>query len=383
MNKPGVSVNKGVLNATYNDVTQSNQGLKVNESMKVKENNLREIAMEQYKEVQNTIGGPNMAFLRDTITAKASSLAQKTNFNLKKLNNVCGEIFSTLRQRISMMNQVQKQLDPQTQQFNPNNEYTSGKADYSTTRYSAMVMSESELKEEEENLGDLTGYTECVNPFYEWGNSYYQGNAKKVGKATLLTLMVFILTMLFTNVIRIYFGGTPGGSFSSPGEKAIFQFFASLLIAPILEEPAKMISIRGGYGKHFFFAFNILEFGGHILLALLSGVSGSALGLYVLIRGVCVLFHALSMKIQASGGNRQSLGKSTIKVAITILLHFIFNALFMKYVGVTGGMVASKVLMFVIGFFGVAFGIFKIVGKRNNPSMTGNRNFTTASNLET
>lgn len=383
MNKPGVGINKGVLNATYNDVIRSNQGLKVNESMKVNETLRKSKSDAVYQSVLNTIGEENMKSLRENITAQATVLAQKTNFSLKKVNKVCGEIFSNLKQRISMMNQVQKQLDPQTQQFNPNNEYTSGKANYSTTRYSATAMSESELKEEEENLGDLTGYTECVNPFYEWGNPYYQSNTKKIGKATLLTLMVFILTMLFTNVIRIYFGGTPGGSFSSPGEKAIFQFFASLFIAPILEEPAKMISIRGGYGKHFFFAFNILEFGGYVLLALLSGVSGSALGLYVLIRGVCVLFHALTMKIHASGGNNQSLTKSTIKVAITILLHFIFNALFMKYVGVTGGLVAGKVLMFVIGFFGVAFGIFKIVGKRNNSSMTGNRNFTTASNLET
>ena len=230
-------------------------------------------------------------------------------------------------------------------------------------------------------------FTECVNPLYVEEGEYNLNNLdpasqtlvntvkSKPVKATLLTLVTFIVTLLLTNVIRIYLGGSPGGDFGTPWQRGLFTFFTSLFLAPIIEEPAKMIAIRGGYGKHFFFAFNFLEFGGYILMFLASGSQG--LGIFIVLRAICVIFHAISM-IMMKGGSRGPVS-TALKVAFCVLLHFAFNALFLKYAGALAGLGTGKLLMFAMGFFGVAFGVFKLAKlgaglvKRGVNAMTGRR----------
>ena len=207
----------------------------------------------------------------------------------------------------------------------------------------------------------LSGWTECMNPLYEYnyGSRFVRNvTTSKTMKGSLLTLVVFGVTMVLTNIIRIQLGGTPAGQFGSIGAQWMFQFFTCLFIAPIIEEPAKMISIKGGYGKHFFFAFNLLEFGGYILMALHLGAT--AIGPIILARAVAVIFHAITMKIHSTARNQGPVG-TTLKTGICILLHFMFNALAMKFafMGIAGG----PALLFIIGFMGVAYGLFSVARK--------------------
>ena len=211
------------------------------------------------------------------------------------------------------------------------------------------------------------GYIECENPFY-------QSTTKKNVKATILTIIVFILSLVITNMVRVYFGGTPGGDFTSDAMKNGFMWFTTLLLAPILEEPAKLIAVKGGYGKHFFFTFNFLEFGLYLMMFMAGGVAN--LGVAVLVRGIAVLMHAFTTRILGASKGK-GFASTTFRLAVSMLIHFAFNALFLKYgaFGISG----NALLLFAIGFFGVAFGLFLVskIGKSNS-----NSNFTTQGNLE-
>ena len=176
-------------------------------------------------------------------------------------------------------------------------------------------------------------------------------------------------------MIRTYFGGTPGGDFASSAMKAGFLWFTTLILAPILEEPAKLISVKGGYNKHFFFMFNFLEFGLYVMMMVSGGVS---LGVAVLIRSIAVLLHAITNRVLASTKGR-GIVNTTFKLAISILLHFIFAALFMKYT--VFGIAGNSLLLFVIGFFAAAFGLF-VVSKLFKPKNNYQSYFTTTGNLE-
>ena len=104
------------------------------------------------------------------------------------------------------------------------------------------------------------------------------------------------------------------------------------------------------------------------------------LGIAILIRGLAVMMHALTTRILGTSKGK-GFANTTFKLAISILLHFMFNALFMKFTlfGVGG----NSLLLFAIGFFGVAFGLF-VVNKliSRNSSNNYNNNFTTQGNLD-
>ena len=224
------------------------------------------------------------------------------------------------------------------------------------------------------------GYVECDNLFYNselLTEGDYQSNTRKTFKATVLTVLVFIVSLVLTNMVRVYFGGTPGGDFASPVMKNLFMMFSCLILAPIIEEPAKLISVKGGYGKHFFFMFNFLEFGLYVMMMV---AGGTTLGMAVLIRGIAVLMHAITSRVLASSKGR-GFFNTTFKLAISILLHFIFNTIFLKYT--LFGIAGNSLLLFVIGFFAAAFGLF-VVSKLFKPKQDtySNYNFTTTSNLE-
>lgn len=313
----------------------------------------------------------------------ATQMAKLKGKNNSITNNLPKIVSKIMDSTASMMKLNQDAQNTISKDFN--NKITKGEAPLQTSnayelnqlRLTANVMSE----------GVNLQFTECANPFYYMENEYNLSNLdpasqkvvnvikSKPVKATILTLVTFIVTLLITNVIRIYLGGTPGGDFGTPWQQGLFTFFTSLFLAPIIEEPAKMIAIRGGYGKHFFFAFNFLEFGGHLLMFLATGSQG--LGVFIILRGICVIFHAISMIIMKRGGRGPV--STTFKIAFCVLLHFAFNALFLKYAGTLAGLGASQLLMFAMGFFGVAFGVFKVAKlggrlvRKGVTAMTGRR----------
>lgn len=224
------------------------------------------------------------------------------------------------------------------------------------------------------------GYVECDNFLYTSNNMLsegdYQSNFKKSFKATILTVLVFIISLVLTNMVRTYFGGTPGGDFASAAMKNCFLMFTTLILAPLIEEPAKLIAVKGGYNKHFFFTFNFLEFGLYVMMMVAGGTS---LGIAVLIRSIAVLLHAITARVLSSTKGR-GIFNTTFKLAISILLHFIFAALFMKYT--VFGIAGNSLLLFVIGFFAAAFGLF-VVSKIFKPKNDYNSSyFTTTGNLE-
>ena len=276
----------------------------------------------------------------EILNSTATQLSKSKKLNIKTFNTSIAKSIKDFYDRYIVGSREAKTvLD-----YNANNQYTSGKV----------------------ALSENSKWTECVNPFYE--GDYGNGNSitrtagrvirSKPMKATLLTLVTFAVTMVLTNVVRIYLGGTPGGQFTTSWGLGLFQFFSCLFIAPIVEEPAKMISVKGGYGKHFFFAFNLLEFGGYILMFLHLGTA--SIGFVIILRAISVIFHAITMKIHQSAQNQGPV-KTGIKLGICILLHFMFNAVALKYsfMGVAG----VPMLLFAIGFMGVAYGVFAVARK--------------------
>lgn len=285
----------------------------------------------------------------EILNSTATQLSKSKKLNIKTFNNSIAKSIKDFYERYIVGSREAKTvLD-----YNANNQYTSGKV----------------------ALSENSKWTECVNPFYE-GDYYYDydydnsWSSSRLGrttgrivrskpmKATLLTLVTFAVTMVLTNVVRIYLGGTPGGQFTTSWGLGLFQFFSCLFIAPIVEEPAKMISVKGGYGKHFFFAFNLLEFGGYILMFLHLGTA--SIGFVIILRAISVIFHAITMKIHQSAQNQGPV-KTGIKLGICILLHFMFNAVALKYsfMGIAG----VPMLLFAIGFMGVAYGVFAVARK--------------------
>ena len=211
-------------------------------------------------------------------------------------------------------------------------------------------------------------YVECPNPFYEMELLEGNGQVKKTAKATILLLVTFIVVTIVTNALRTFFGGTPGGDFSSPANKVAFLLFSRVIITPFIEEPAKLISIRGGYGKQFFLAFNMVEFGLYTIM-MMGGVSLTPI---ILFRSVAVMMHALTTRIQANSSG--STFSRAWRLAISIVIHFIYNAVFLKFMIM--GVPSNTLLLFAIGFFGIAFGLFALVKKKSN------NEFTTVGNTE-
>ena len=317
-----------------------NYGKNINILPKV--SRLGEDALNKMRGIESQLSNlPYLEQLKEGLNATAMELSKSKKLNIKNFNTSIAKAIKEYYERyIQTSNEVKQVLN-----YNANTPATSGQT----------------------NLSEDSYWTECVNPFYE-GDYYGGGNIvtrtagrvmrSKPMKATLLTLVTFAVTMVLTNVVRIYLGGTPGGQFTTMWGLGLFQFFSCLFIAPIVEEPAKMISVKGGYGKHFFFAFNLLEFGGYILMFLQLGTA--SIGFIVILRALSVIFHAITMKIHQSAQNQGPV-KTGLKLGICVLLHFMFNAVALKYAFM--GVAGVPMLLFAIGFMGVAYGVFAVARK--------------------
>lgn len=344
---------KSDLLKTVTEEKQNQVGsVNLNKKIDVESEKCSRLSKERYETpIVNTFGQERSSRLCELCNSASSALSKGKSLTLKKLVNAVTGVIKQFTNENKLMSQTQQTIAASESVEAPKGYFVC-----------------------ENPLYGLTSDTLNENDYYDWNSNYNSGTSKTV-KATILTIVTFVVTMVLTNVVRIYFGGTPGGAFSSPAEKGLFSFFSCLIIAPLVEEPAKMISIKGGYGKQFFFTFNLLEFGGYIVMFLALGAPG--LGIMILFRALAVIMHGITTRIQMSGGNNNGLFKTTVKLAISILLHFMFNALFLK--SSVMGLPANKVCLFAIGFMGVAFGVFKLL-KKGVSTMTDK--FTTRSNLE-
>ena len=331
-----------------------------NASIEGRRRNLTFMAVNNERQAAQILGNYIKKYVEAECVSEGMRLGKGGRKNLQKeINTSVAKLFRNTNLRIDMVRKAQQ----------------------ATGTGSTPSKTKEDFTPEERSQYIKEGYIECDNIFYKDGNYLtegdYQSNAKKTAKGTILTILVFIISLVVTNMIRSYFGGTPGGDFASDAMRNGFMWFTCLILAPILEEPAKLISIKGGYGKHFFFAFNFLEFGLYVMM-LVSG--GMSIGVAILIRTIAVMMHALTTRILGSTKGR-GIGITSFKLAVSILIHFIFNALFLKYM--VFGVAGNTILLFIIGFFGVAFGLFlvsKIFSKSKND--TEYDNFTTQSNID-
>ena len=337
-----------------NQSRQNNLGGKVLERLEAVMPSLREKAKKNIEQLTvNALGQSTFQSVCEYIVSKAKAITSSGTSGIQK--KVVSSVTDTMKYTNKLLIELNNVQNPNGIGIGTNVSTGDQTSTQSNNRAGLNNLSTNATR-----LSEGFQYVECINPLYNLSEGEYQSTFKKNMKATLLTIVTFVITMLLTNIIRIYLGGSPGGDFPSGWQHGLFTFFSSLILAPIIEEPAKLIAIKGGYGKNFYFAFNFLEFGGYLLMFLMTG--GSGLGVFIILRTICAIFHAITMRIMGSG-NKGAV-KSTIKLAICILLHFAFNALFIKYAGLIGGMAASKVLMFAMGFFGAAFGIFKVFKRK-------------------
>lgn len=343
-----------------NDLKSNPQAAqRCNASIEGRRRNLAIGALNNEKAASQILGEYIKKYVESECVSEGVRLGKGGRKNLQKeINNAVAKLFRNTNLRIDMVRKAQQATGTAP---------TNSKEDYTPEERSKY------LKE---------GYIECDNIFYKDGlylsEGDYQSNAKKTAKGTILTILVFIISLLLTNMVRSYFGGTPGGDFASEAMKNGFTWFTCLILAPIIEEPAKLISVKGGYGKHFFFAFNFLEFGLYVMM-LVSG--GMSVGVAILIRTVAVMMHALTMRVLGSTKGK-GIAMTSFKLAVSILIHFIFNALFLKYM--VFGIAGNTILLFIIGFFGVAFGLFLVSKIFSSKTKNDNdyNDFTTQSNLD-
>ena len=356
---------KNTLTGIARDVSSDGSSKRANSIIEGKRRNLANISLRNEQIVKQTLGNQVSSYVEGECVKAGEKLGKrkggKTSY-IKAFQTEVATIFKNTNIKIEELRKLSQD----------------------TTAVLGKQVTNNTAKENEESIEDKKrliqeGYVECDNFIYTADSLLvegdYQSNAKKTFKATILTVLVFIISLVLTNMIRTYFGGTPGGDFASSAMKAGFLWFTTLILAPILEEPAKLISVKGGYNKHFFFMFNFLEFGLYVMMMVSGGVS---LGVAVLIRSIAVLLHAITNRVLASTKGR-GIVNTTFKLAISILLHFIFAALFMKYT--VFGIAGNSLLLFVIGFFAAAFGLF-VVSKLFKPKNNYQSYFTTTGNLE-
>lgn len=276
-------------------------------------------------------------------------IAEKKSLTIQKIKTGVQDILKWYQETVKARNEVKKTLAVQHNQ-----------------QYANVNFGES-------NQPQKDGYwIQCDNPLYGT-NLLTEGNGqvKKIAKATLLMVVTVIVVTILTNALRTFFGGTIGGGFSSRANQVAFLFFSRVVLTPFIEEPAKLISIRGGYGKQFFLAFNMVEFGLYTIMMLGAGVNLTPI---ILFRSLAVMMHALTTKLQSN--NTGTAFSKAWRLAISIVLHFIFNAVFLKYMLSGIGSTSNALLLFAIGFFGIAFGLFAMVKKKSD------NEFTTVGNTE-
>lgn len=108
------------------------------------------------------------------------------------------------------------------------------------------------------------------------------------------------------------------------------------IIAPIFEENAKMIAIKGGFAKEFTIVFNTYEFTSYVKSIVLQGES---LGVAIVLRTVVIGMHVTTTIIQYLKSNKQILDKidspeadDNLKAQMTghiigVLIHSAWNSM--------------------------------------------------------
>jgi hypothetical protein len=140
--------------------------------------------------------------------------------------------------------------------------------------------------------------------------------AENVAPAILTVILVFFM-MTFINSILVSYLGAKG------------FILTTLVVAPIIEQTAKYISIQNGYGTEFLFFFNIAEFTDYVIkLKPILGFAKAA-GL----RALVVAMHYSTAIIQKvfydkdiqQGKNEDEAGRSGLFIGI--LVHGLWNGL--------------------------------------------------------
>ena len=320
-----------------------------NQSMEVRANNARRMFYRYIQSANATLTPDEVKRILDDASNIGKNSAQKKSFTGKVLGDGAKKVLFEWSKRNKIRTDIKKTL---AQRHN---------MEYADVKFGAS---------ESTKPLDSEYWVECENPLYS-DELLLEGNGqvRKTVKATLLMVVTIIVVTILTNALRTFFGGTPGGEFTSSANKIAFLFFSRAVLTPFIEEPAKLISIRGGYGKQFFLAFNMVEFGLYTIALLGAGVSLTPI---ILFRSLAVMFHALTTKLQANASGTTF--SKAWRLAISIVIHFIYNAVFLKYMIM--GAPANALLLFAIGFFGIAFGLFSMIKKKSN------NEFTTVGNTE-
>ena len=115
----------------------------------------------------------------------------------------------------------------------------------------------------------------------------------------MLLLWVLIISLLASTVISILFAVVP----------MVAQTINMAIIAPIVEESAKIISVKGHFEKEFFIVFNTFEFSRYMILGGFASIGWKMLGLDV------GIINVLRSRIAAVGMH-----------AVNTVIHTIFNS---------------------------------------------------------
>lgn len=141
---------------------------------------------------------------------------------------------------------------------------------------------------------------------------------KKIQKAFITFTQMYVAQYLLDIVCNILFGPMIG------------DVLGYVFSAPLTEEAAKQLSIRGGYEKEYFVIFNAFEFSKYVLKFHVSpGLRLISVGFHLSTTIVQVIFN--NPKIQKQLGvdlnNRDDVEKvSTIGQVIALFMHGIWNA---------------------------------------------------------
>ena len=130
------------------------------------------------------------------------------------------------------------------------------------------------------------------------------GNLKKIPidklkRSVMLLIWVLIISSLAVTVISILFAAAP----------MVAQIINTAIIAPIVEESAKIISVKGHFEKEFFIVFNTFEFSQYMILGGLGSIAWKMLGLDA------GIINILRTRIAAVGMH-----------AVNTVIHTIFNS---------------------------------------------------------
>ena len=118
----------------------------------------------------------------------------------------------------------------------------------------------------------VTLYKDMLNSIEEFNVDYILGipdskkeelakhEPTKLKKAAVLLIEVILIHDILSTLFSILFGPIAA------------NIILGVIIAPITEESAKALSIKGGYEKEFFLMFNILECGSYVMRSMILGV---------------------------------------------------------------------------------------------------------------